>query len=337
MLGQETVCCWPCSAAACCGGKKPPRHRRPRRPGRRPRRRNSARVRWSVRVPAARLGRPGGQGTPHRYEAVTTVSDATGALLDRQTTRFGIRELRRAFNPGYTREEVRHPWTPVINGRPQFLRSANWGGPPDIFYGRNTPGRYRHLIELAREANLNNLRIFGWHPPEVDEFYDLCDELGLTVWQDLIPLASVRLPTDDAFREATYAEAVAVIRRLRRHPSLILLEGGEEIFYGTQGLDDNARFLQGLERAIRPYTDLPYVPTSPLNWPTRLHELNLGGPKDSAHTHFLFYAMGARLLEDYIAEWDYAAIPEFAVSSAPNVGSIRRFIPPDELWPPGPS
>ena len=85
-------------------------------------------------------------------------------------------------------------------------------------------------VRLAREANINNLRIFGWHPPEVDEFYELCDELGITVWQDLIPLASVRLPQDKAFRDATYAEAVSVIKQLRNHPCLVLLEGGEEAF-----------------------------------------------------------------------------------------------------------
>lgn len=109
------------------------------------------------------------------------------------------------------------------------------------------------------------------------------------------------------------------------------------MFFGSQGLEYNARFLIGLEEAIRPYTDLPYVATSPLEWPALLHQLGLGGKKDSGHTHFLFYAMGAKLLEDYIAEWDFAVIPEFAISSAPNVESIRKFIPPDELWPPGPS
>ena len=102
-------------------------------------------------------------------------------------------------------------------------------------------------------------------------------------------------------------------------------------------MEYNAEFLVGLGEAIRPYIDLPYVATSPLEWPALLHRLGLGGRKDSGHTHFLFYATGAKLLEDYISEWDFAVIPEFAISSAPNVDSLRRFIPEDELWPPGPS
>jgi len=145
------------------------------------------------------------------------------------------------------------------------------------------------------------------------------------------------LPQDESFRKATYAEAVEVIKRLRNHPSLVLLEGGEEMFYGTQGLEYNADFLLGLEQAIRPYTNLPYVPTSPLHWPPIVNELGLGGKKDSAHTHGLFYGMGEKLMEDYVPTWDYAVIPEFAISSVPCVESLRRFIPPEELWPPGPS
>lgn len=290
-----------------------------------------------VHVPKARLWWPWDLGQPDRYVVETSVYDATGELSDRQNTVFGIREIRMDYNPGYTREEVRNPWTMFINGKRTFLRSATWGGPPDIFYGRNNPETYRTLVQQAKDANINNLRIFGWHPTEVDGFYDLCDELGITVWQDLIPLASVRLPEDKAFRDATYAEAISVMKQLRHHPSLVLLEGGEEMFFGSQGLEYNADFLIGLGEAIRPYTDLPYVATSPLNWPSMLHERGLGGRKDSGHTHYLFYAMGARLLEDYIAEWDFAVIPEFAISSAPCADSIRKFIPDNEVWPPGPS
>ena len=117
---------------------------------------------------------------------------------------------------------------------------------------------------------------------------------------------------------------------------MVLLEGGEESFYGNQGLEYNAKFLVGLGEAIRPYTTLPYVPTSPLNWPPVLHKLGLGKPKDSAHTHKIYYSIGAVLMEDEVPKWDYAVIPEFGVTSCPNVESIRKFIPPDELWPPGP-
>ncbi|MFC1712500.1 sugar-binding domain-containing protein [Candidatus Poribacteria bacterium] len=289
----------------------------------------------SVHIPDAKLWWPRDLGDPNLYSVDISAFDASDKLSDSIDSTFGIREIRMERNPGFSEEEVHYPWTMMVNGKRLFLRSANWGGPPDIFYGRNSREKYQSLVHLAQEANINNLRIFGWHPPEVDCFYELCDELGITVWQDLIPIASVGLPQDEGFRQATYAEAVAVIKELRNHPSLVLLEGGEESFYGTEGLEYNADFLLGLGKAIRPYTDLPYVPTSPLNWPPIVHKLGLGGKKDSAHTHTLFYAMGEQLMEDYIPNWDYAVIPEFAISSAPCAESIRRFIPPEEVWPPG--
>jgi beta-mannosidase len=135
----------------------------------------------SVPVPDARLWWPWELGRPNRYVVETSVLDDTGALSDREKTAFGIRHIRMPRNPGYTEQEVRNPWTMVLNGKRLFLRSANWGGPPDIFYGRNSSKKYRTLVQMARQANLNNLRIFGWHPTEVDEFHELCDELGITV------------------------------------------------------------------------------------------------------------------------------------------------------------
>jgi|GEM_PF-1342745 len=290
---------------------------------------------WNL--PNAKLWWPWDLGEPNLHQVEVTVLSSAGTVWDNQITRFGIREIRMERNPGYTDDEVKYPWTPVINGKHTFYRSANWGGPPDIFYGRCSPEKYRKLVALAKESNLNNLRIFGWHPTEVDLFYDLCDEHGITVWQDLLPIASINLPQDKKFRDDTYAEAVACLKTLRRHPSLVMLEGGEESFYGNEGLEYNVRFIVGLEKVIRPYTNLPYVPTSPLNWPPLLHEMGVGKPKDSGHTHKMFYTIGALMMEEEIPTWDYAAIPEFAVSSAPNVESIRKFIPADEVWPPGPS
>jgi len=297
-------------------------------------------VTLSLDVPDARLWWPWDLGTPNLYAVETTITDSEGQVMDRSATRFGIREIHMERNPGFSEKEVKFPWTMVINGKHEFLRSAAWGGPPDVFYGRSSPEKYRKLVELARAANVNNLRIFGWHPSEVDHFYDLCDELGLTVWQDLIPLASVDVPPDAAYRESTYAEAIAVIRDLRPHPSLVLVEGGEESLFSRskpEVLARTARFLVDLEKAIRPYTALPFIPTSPLSHPPILQQLGIGGPKDSAHTHAAFYQIGAKLIEDDVAGWDYAAIPEFGVTSAPNVESIRKFIPPAEVWPPGPS
>ncbi len=85
----------------------------------------------------------------------------------------------------------------MLNGKRHFIRSACWGGPPDIFVGRTSKEEYKKLIEMAKAANMNNIRIFGWHPPEIPEFYQYCNEAGLTVWQDVIPLGTANLSQDN--------------------------------------------------------------------------------------------------------------------------------------------
>ena len=75
------------------------------------------------------------------------------------------------------------------------------------------------------------------------------------------------------------------------------------------GEDGGFRAERVVTLASGDHTDLPYVPTSPLHWPPILHEMGLGKPKDSAHTHKIYYTAGAVLMEDEVAKWDYAVIP----------------------------
>ncbi len=287
-----------------------------------------------IHLDKPRLWWPWDLGKPNLYRGRIDVVD-NGRLLDRNETVFGIREIRMGWNPGFTRDEVSFPRTVFINGKRHFIRSACWGGPPDIFVGRTTPEKYRRLIELAKAANMNNIRIFGWHPPEVPEFYELCDRLGLTVWQDVIPLGTANIPQDEATIERIYQEAEAVVRERRNHPCLILLEGGEEAFLRAEDPPFTKRFLEGLGERIQRLIDLPYVPDSPL---TCKNSLSVGyKPKEADHANAYFYSMGRWLMEDWIKTIDFPIIPELAITSVPSVESLRKFIPEDELWPPGPS
>lgn len=187
------------------------------------------RVTLQARVSEARLWWPWDLGEQNLYEAVIQVqADAQPSDLYRQT--FGIRTVRLEFNPGFSREEVEHPWRVVFNGRPYYLRSAAWGGPPSILYGRTSLEHYRHLIREARAPNINNLRIFGWHPPEIKEFYELCDEAGITVWQ-VFPFGNAVFPKDREFLSLTLAEIEAIVRERRNHPSLVLWQGGKEVIH----------------------------------------------------------------------------------------------------------
>ncbi|KAA3662224.1 MAG: beta-galactosidase [Calditrichaeota bacterium] len=288
-----------------------------------------------VEIDDAKLWYPWDLGDQNLYTAKVTVIEAKSAFHDCKETTFGIREIKMEMNPGYTKEQVENPWTVMINGKRHFMRSGTWGGPPDIFFGRASDEKYREFIRLAKEANLNNLRIFGWHPEEIPLFYELCNEAGITVWQDIVPLASLSLPEDEEFKQAVFNEAIANIKKQRNHPSLVLIEGSEELFMTAINRQHNLQFVNELGEALKPYTDLHYIPSSPLSDEVGL-ELGFK-PNESYHANDLFYGEGQFMMETYFPSLDYAVIPEMAISSCPNVDSIKKFIPAEELWPPGPS
>mgnify|MGYP000129655038 CR=1 FL=1 len=274
-------------------------------------------------------------GEQNLYTIKTRITGADKSFLDKTEHSFGIRKIEMKMNPGFLKDEVENPWTVMINGKRHFMRSGTWGGPPDIFFGRATQSKYKKLINLAKEANINNLRIFGWHPSEIPYFYELCDEAGITVWQDSQPFASLTIPKDDSYKETIIKEAIEIVKDQRNHPCLVILEGAEESFMTASDPAFNVKFVKEIGEAIKPYTKLHFVPGSPLSDDVGIA---LGfKPKESYHANDLFYAEGKLIMEEYFPNLDFAVIPELAISSCPNVESIRKFIPVNEIWPPGPS
>lgn len=287
-----------------------------------------------VKIDRPQLWWPWDLGKPNLYTADVRVEE--GDLVhDRANAIFGIRQIEMEWNPGFTEDEVSFPRTVKINGKTHFIRSACWGGPPDIFVGRTSPREYQKLIDMAKAANMNNIRIFGWHPPEIPEFYQYCNEAGITVWQDVIPLGTANISQDAAFVERIYQEAEAAIKQRRNHPCLILIEGGEEAFLRAADAKFTKRFLEELGRRVQQHIDLPYVPDSPLTCPIAQ---SVGyKPKEAVHALSYFYSMGKWLMEDWYTPLDFPIVPELAITSVPSVESLRKFIPEEELWPPGPS
>ncbi|GAF04506.1 glycoside hydrolase family 2 protein [Saccharicrinis fermentans] len=255
---------------------------------------------------------------------------------DVHETVFGIREVTSKWNPGFKKDvDVTFPRSTYINGKFHFIRSACWGGPPDIFVGRTSPAEYKELIRMAKEMNMNNIRIFGWHPPEIPEFYQYCDEMGMTVWQDMIPLGTGNIPTEEENLAEIFNEGVKVVKERRNHPSLIMMEGGEEMLFRTRDPQFGRQFLERLGDSLQAYVDLPYVPDSPMTDPVA-QEAGFK-PKEAVHALRYFYEMGRWLHEDwYQTHCDgYPIVPEFAITSIPSVESLKKFIPENEMWPPG--
>jgi len=115
----------------------------------------------------------------------------------------------------------------TVNGKPTFMKGANWI-PADVFLPRLTKQRYRQLLLAAKEAHFNMLRVWGGGIYEDDVFYDLCDSLGIYVWQDFM-FAGAMYPGDSSFLENVKQEVTDNILRLRKHKCIVLWCGNNEI------------------------------------------------------------------------------------------------------------
>lgn len=114
-----------------------------------------------------------------------------------------------------------------INGKPTYMKGANYI-PSDAFVTRMTKNDYRKMLMMAKDANMNMLRVWGGGIYEDDYFYELCDSLGIHVWQDFM-FAGTMVPGDKAFFANVKEEVKYQVKRLRHHKSIVVWCGNNEI------------------------------------------------------------------------------------------------------------
>ncbi len=186
---------------------------------------NTLRMRVVIKNP--RLWWPAGQGEQNLYLLRVAWSNADGFSDQEICRNIGLRTLELVRDRDKAIDGQRgESFYFKINGRPVFAKGANWI-PPDQFVERCTPEVYRHLLQSMVEANQNMVRVWGGGWYEQTIFYDLCDELGLMVWQDFM-MACALYPDSPAFVEQLTAEAHYQVRRLHTHPSIVLWCGDNE-------------------------------------------------------------------------------------------------------------
>ena len=221
----------------------------------------------TLELASARLWYPHPMGEPFLYTLNATI-EHNGVACDSRLTRFGIRTVELKQEGGFTFS---------INGVDVFARGANWV-PSNSLTLDATPEHYCHLLSLAHEAHFNMLRVWGGGIYEPGSFYDLCDELGIMVWQDFMYACAMYPDDDPEFMESAAREAREVVRRLRNHPSLVLWCGNNECqeawvlgdwpdraprHYGERLYD------HVLPEAVRELSPgVPYWPGSPFGGPT---------------------------------------------------------------------
>ncbi len=174
-----------------------------------------------------RLWWPNGLGEPalYEYEVRLTVN---GKSADVRTGRIGIRETRIVEEPFTEEAGPGISFWLEINGRRVFCKGGNWV-PMELWPATATEEQYRFYLRKTAEAGFNIQRVWGGGIYERDIFYNLCDELGIMVWQDFM-FASTGYPVD-RLRTEIIAEAEYQIKRLRSHACIIIWCGcNEDVF-----------------------------------------------------------------------------------------------------------
>ena len=167
--------------------------------------------------------RPNGEQSLY---TVRVVGVADGQSIERQV---GFRTVE--WRPTDDAPAGAENWLCVVNGTPVFLAGVNWV-PIRPDYADVTDAEYRARLESYRAMGITLLRIWGGAGRERDAFYDLCDELGMLVWQEL-PLSSSGLdnepPSDPEFIAELTAIAESYALQLAHHPCLVMWSGGNEL------------------------------------------------------------------------------------------------------------
>jgi len=285
-----------------------------------------------LRVPQAPVWWPVGHGDQPLVDVEVELF-AGPELLD-------ARSLRTAFRSvavDTSTDEHGSRFTLVVNGTPVFARGVNWI-PEDHLLTRLTREDYDAALDRALQANVNLVRIWGGGIFESDDFYELCDEKGLMVWQDFL-LACAAYAEEEPLRSEILAETRDNVVRLCGHPSLVLWNGGNENIWGHEdwgwkdelaGATWGAGYYDELFPALLAELDpsRPYSPGSPSNPGVPASELH---PNDADH--------GTRHEWDVWNRADYThhldAVPrfcsEFGWQAPPTWATLTRALEPADL------
>jgi beta-mannosidase len=276
---------------------------------------------------------PNGSGEANLYSLEVTLGHSQNPL-DRFRSQVGFRTIELKF----PKSDSGQGFEFHVNGSPLYIRGVNWI-PNDAFVHRITKESLRERLLQAKHANINLIRVWGGGLYESDDFYEVCNELGLMVWQDF--LFACAAYSEEGLGEEVEAEARENISRIMKHPSLALWNGNNENLWGHQEWNWQQR-LQGKTWGAGFYFDLlpklvaeldpgrPYTPGSPYSPdPSRLHNDPHYG---SVHIWDLWNQKDYPHYRDYRPRF----VAEFGWQGPANWATICEAISDDPLTPESP-
>jgi mannosylglycoprotein endo-beta-mannosidase len=255
----------------------------------------------ALTIAKPRLWWPMNKGEQHLYDLKLEFKQGR-AVSDRVETRFGIRDIRsNRETPDKSRQFL-------VNGRRYFLHGSNWI--PEAMC-RTSRERTAAELRYTRQAGINFLRLWGGGIAESDDFYDLCDELGILVWTEFWQAGDTLIPDDHELYRANVADT---LKRLRNHPS--------QAYYVSANERD--------EKGIVPIADL----VEKLDG-TRGYQA--GSEMDGIHDGSPYVAENPMLYYSDTASKRGSRInglcPEYGCPILPTVDSLREMMSEKDLWP----
>ncbi|MFD7367663.1 glycoside hydrolase family 2 protein [Nocardiopsis alba] len=277
---------------------------------------------------------PRGHGDRPLYGLRVTVAVGDG-VLDTWERRIGFRRVEVNEEP----DEHGTSFALRINGRDVLIRGANWI-PDDTFPSRVDRDRYRTRIDQAREAGVNLLRVWGGGIYESEDFYELCSERGVLVWQDFL-FACAAYPEDEPLYSEVEAEAREAVTRLSAHPSLAVWCGNNENLWGHEDwgwkeeLDGRpwgaGYYLDLLPRVVAELDPTrPYLPGSPYSPGEGVHP--------NAPGHGVTHLWDVWNERDYTVYREHAPrfAAEFGYQAPPTHATLRATVTDEPLTPTSP-
>lgn len=251
-------------------------------------------------------------------------------VLDVKEGRLAFREVKLSQRP---KDDISLEYQIYINGVNTFIKGTNWV-PAECFTGTIKDEKYEKLVRLAKNGNVNMLRVWGGGIYESDLFYDLCDELGIMVWQDMM-FACSDIPEDlPEFVENCKKELYYQIKRLRNHPSIVYWCGGNEKTgcYGLQ-ISHGDYFIDVIVRGIINHLDdtRPFARQSPCSITDVGNDITSGECHAGSCEPCL--TLGIENYRDIMSGSVPPFVSECALMGPGSLESMRKFMPEDKLWP----
>ena len=283
----------------------------------------------SLRVPGVRLWYPNGHGEQPLYRLRIRLCQADGSVSDEKLCTIGFHQIQHL--PCTDAPEGALPYKVQINGRDIYLKGVNYL-PPEMSLADITEERLEQVLQNVAAANCNLIRIWGGAYIGSDELYEICDRLGILVWQEFLQSSSGidNIPSKDPYFLSQLADtARAAVMRIRTHPSLLLYSGGNELTdaWGVPSdfEDENVRMLQKIVQENDSRFMLPTSASGPnefldLSTPGRNHDVHGPWKYSGTTEHYTLFNQSDSLLHS-----------EFGVDGMSNYSLLKRMLSPEHL------